>query len=149
MVDRNNKIEAIASECEQLREILNNQTTVFDTKFVALEKNFTSTVKSISKHNKNVHAVSSMTSPSSSGTDSMPSSIPSTEIPEILVTGFIESEDCNLIKAALTAFRVVSKSISVDDIVSYRRSAAKEQQDSLLVRLILALRISSCGCALL
>ena len=43
-----------------------------------------------------MHVVSSVTSPSSSGTDSMPSSIPSTEIPEILVTGFIEREDCNL-----------------------------------------------------
>ena len=34
----------------------------------------------------------------------------------------------NLTKAALAAFRAVSKSISVDNIVSCRRSAAKEQQ---------------------
>ena len=47
LVDRNNQIAAIANECEQLRKIVNNQTVVFDTKFVILEKNFTSTVKSI------------------------------------------------------------------------------------------------------
>ena len=130
LVDRNKQIAAIANECEQIREIVNKQTVVFDTKFVALEKNFTSTVKSISQYDKNVHAVSSVTSPSSSGTDTMPLSIPCIEIPEILVTGFIDREDCNLTKAALAAFRAVSKLISVDDIVSCRRSTATEQQGS-------------------
>ena len=128
LVEKTEQLKTSARECELLREQIDKQTDCFDAKFITLEKTVASSARSIDNNDKSVSAVSSAPPPSSEG--NTPIALSSIENSELLITGLIDKKDYNFKNAAFAALHAVSNSISMDDIVSCRPSAVREQQSS-------------------
>ena len=133
--ERTSQLDASAKECQLLREQLDKYTNVVETKIVALENCLSSAISSLCDKpvlQKNVQkdAGLSVSSPPSSGSMSISLGTLNSENVEVLLTNFVNNKNCNSKLVALTAFRAVLDTISLEDIISCRSSVTKEQQGS-------------------
>ena len=105
------------------------------TKLVIIENSLVSSVKSSETQPVSAESFAPLKSSegqSSNSSESLSSTVNSVNSvnSELLISNYINKKDFNSKLAAFIALRAVSRSISLDDIVSCRSSICKEQQGS-------------------